>query len=78
MLLVVAVVAGLVASVAVWKAGARRAPAVSRGTELPRLSPFERAKVEWLIANRLPCRGCHAVNGSGGRLGPDLTDVGKD
>ena len=41
-----------------------------------RLSPFQRAKVESLLANRLPCLGCHEINGGGGQLGPDLKDVG--
>ena len=37
------------------------------------LSPFDVAKAEWLIRNRLPCLGCHEVGGEGGRIGPSLS-----
>ena len=39
------------------------------------MSKFEAEKVEWLLANRLPCRGCHVVGGAGGQVGPDLDSV---
>ena len=40
------------------------------------LSPFQRAKAEALLANKLSCLGCHTLHGKGGRIGPDLSNVG--
>jgi cytochrome c oxidase cbb3-type subunit 3 len=40
------------------------------------LTPFQREKVRALLDVRLPCRGCHVVGGTGGRVGPSLDDVG--
>jgi mono/diheme cytochrome c family protein len=39
------------------------------------LTPFARAKTEALLAAQLPCLGCHALNGAGGKLAPDLATV---
>ena len=42
------------------------------------LTPHERAKAESLLRDRLPCLGCHALGPrEGGRLAPDLADVGR-
>lgn len=39
------------------------------------LTPFARAKAEALLQDALPCLGCHALGGSGGKLAPDLATV---
>ncbi|HXQ28141.1 MAG TPA: c-type cytochrome [Gemmatimonadales bacterium] len=36
------------------------------------LSPFERSKAEALLRGRLPCLGCHELDGQGGQIGPRL------
>ena len=39
------------------------------------LTPFARDKAEALIRDRLPCLGCHTLNGDGGKLAPELANV---
>lgn len=39
------------------------------------LSPFEMAKAERLLRDRLPCLGCHELGGDGGRIGPSLSSL---
>lgn len=51
-------------------------PAVAQDAEQPVLRPFQRARAERLIRDRLPCLGCHRLEGEGGAIGPDLTAVG--
>ena len=42
---------------------------------LPPLSPFQQAKAESLLRNRLPCLGCHELGGEGGSVGPSLSEL---
>jgi mono/diheme cytochrome c family protein len=37
------------------------------------LSPFQQAKAESLLRQRLPCLGCHELGGDGGSIGPSLS-----
>jgi len=40
------------------------------------LTPQERVRAEYQLANRLPCLGCHTLDGQGGAIGPNLDQVG--
>ena len=54
-------------------------PSLSQGTTAgspsAALTPFARAKAKSLLSDALPCLGCHALSGAGGKLAPDLATV---
>jgi mono/diheme cytochrome c family protein len=76
--LALARVAVLAASLPLAVAAARGQPATpAPGAASASLTPFERRKAEALLRERLPCLGCHALGGDGGRLAPELADVGR-
>lgn len=41
------------------------------------LSAFSREKASRLLAEQLPCLGCHRLRGDGGRIGPDLGGLSR-
>lgn len=41
------------------------------------LTPIQQARARTLIAEQLPCLGCHELDGVGGRTAPSLTTVGQ-
>ena len=46
-------------------------------TELEPITKFISLKTEQILENHLPCKGCHQIDDSGGKVGPDLTNVGN-
>jgi mono/diheme cytochrome c family protein len=57
--------------------GAHAAPAQAGSARVASdaLTPFARSKAEALIRDRLPCLGCHTLDGKGGTLAPELATV---
>src|SRR5262245_57133666 len=56
-------------------ARASDAQASPSATTASTLTAFASEKAETLIRDRLPCLGCHTLNGQGGKLGPELSSV---
>ncbi|MFQ5703638.1 MAG: c-type cytochrome [Gemmatimonadales bacterium] len=61
---------------AVLAAGGAESPSVGQPDQRDSLSAFARKKAEYLIRERMSCLGCHRLDGDGGRIGADLSDVG--
>ncbi len=47
---------------------------VNQGVEKP--SQFVSNKIELLLDEQFSCLGCHALNGKGGQIGPELSNLG--
>jgi mono/diheme cytochrome c family protein len=48
---------------------------VARPQARTELTPFDQAKAATLLRDRLPCLGCHTLDGKGGKLAPELSTV---
>lgn len=52
------------------------AAVVPLAAQTPTLTPFQQQTARALLRDKLPCLGCHELDGTGGRIGASLTKVG--
>jgi len=48
-----------------------------RVAQLPEVTPFQAARTERMLRERVACRGCHRIRGEGGRIGPSLDGLAE-
>jgi mono/diheme cytochrome c family protein len=65
------------AAVSATASAAITAPSSAQAADGGALSSTDRERVERLLERRVACRGCHAIGGSGGLIGPPLDGIAE-